>query len=324
MKLIKLMAALMMSASISSCAIAKKQTTSTPQVTTFNIHLDCDATPDTHYNNLTHGLDIYVSSNIEDRAVIDASEASYNVRQYMRDYSRVNVDPSIKTFVNQSTALYARSLGISVGGNLESDYSLRVDVLNFKVVLGNGTSDRGVVEMAYTLSNPDNEILMRQTVRGRYVAPDKNTSASIMLNKAFAYALKDINWDGIAGYLKTPKRADQQPTAQVKGDGNTALESTIIRWNVESRPAGADVYWRVVSSTPDVKNTNATYLGTTPYESTESFDIRGLSHENSGNVQIEVKCERPGYIPQTRRFNLRQVIDQKEISTKFNLVKDEE
>lgn len=90
-----------------------------------------------------------------------------------------------------------------------------------------------------------------------------------------------------------------------------------------SNPQGADVSWRVVSSTTEVSNTNSSFVGTTPYESTESFDIKGLSYENSGNVQIEVMCERPGYLPQKKRFNLRQVIDQKEISAKFNLVKDE-
>ncbi len=111
---------------------------------------------------------------------------------------------------------------------------------------------------------------------------------------------------------------------QVEGDGETALESTIIRWYIVSSPAGADVQWRVVSSTPDVKNTNQSFLGSTPYESTESFDVRGLSYENSGNVQIEISCEKVGYITQRRRFNIRQAIDQKEISTKFNLVKEDE
>lgn len=77
-----------------------------------------------------------------------------------------------------------------------------------------------------------------------------------------------------------------------------------------------------MSSTPDVKNTNSNYVGSTPYESTESFDIKGLTYNNSDNVQIEVTCERPDYLPQKKRFNLRQVIDQKEISAQFNLVKE--
>lgn len=33
--------------------------------------------------------------------------------------------------------------------------------------------------------------------------------------------------------------------------------------------------------------------------------------------------EEAGYVTQRRRFNLRQAIDQKEISAKFNLVKEE-
>ncbi len=109
----------------------------------------------------------------------------------------------------------------------------------------------------------------------------------------------------------------------VEGTGNTALESTIIRWYVVSAPAGADVQWRVVSSTPDVKNTNQSFLGSTPYESTGSFDIMGLTYNNSGNVQIEISCEKIGYITQRKRFNIRQAIDQKEISTKFNLIKED-
>ncbi len=64
-------------------------------------------------------------------------------------------------------------------------------------------------------------------------------------------------------------------------------------------------------------------MGSTPYETTETFDVKGLTFNNSGNVQIEVVCEKPGYIAQKKRFNLRQAIEQKEISTKFNLVKEE-
>ena len=119
------------------------------------------------------------------------------------------------------------------------------------------------------------------------------------------------------------RRPDLERNRSVKGDGNTALEHTIIRWYIISSPMGADVSWRVVSSTPDVKNTNASYVGTTPYETTEAFDIRGLRYQNSGDVQIEITCEKPGYLPQRRRFNVRQAIDQKEISAKFNLVPEE-
>lgn len=319
MNLLKLCTAIVVPIAFTSCATAKK--VKTPP--TYIINLECSATPDTHYNNLTHGINIFVTSSVTDRSILDASECTLATREKIAG-SVIRVDPTIKDFVSQSIGIYARSLGINVGGNINSDYNLHINIRNFSVVLGNQTKDRGIVEMEYSLTNADNETLLRQSVRGRFTANNPNMAYSYLLDRAFSDAISMMNWDGIVSYLKTPKRAEQQPLAQVKGDGNTALEKTIIRWNVESRPAGADVYWRVVSSTPDVKNTNSAFLGSTPYESTESFDIKGLSYENSGNVQIEIKCEKPGYIPQTRRFNLNQVIDQKEISTKFNLVKDEE
>lgn len=105
--------------------------------------------------------------------------------------------------------------------------------------------------------------------------------------------------------------------------GGTSLERTIIRWYFDSAPQGSRVFYRVISSVPDeVKNTNELYLGTTPYEETRSFNILGLTYENSRDVQIEIKLRRQGYMEQTKRFNVRQAIDQQEISSFFDLVKE--
>ncbi len=216
---------------------------------------------------------------------------------------------------------YIRSMGISVGRNNTSDYSLRVNVREFKVV-DSPSNARITVILDYTLSNTDNEEILRQTARGRYTM-GKGQDLVAAIDNAYSKALADMDWNGIAAELGVNRHAADERQKQVKGDGDTALEQTVIRWYIVSSPAGADVSWRVVSSTPDVKNTNASYVGTTPYETTETFDIRGLKFDNSGNVQIEVTCEKPGYLPQKRRFNLRQAIEQREISAKFNLVKDE-
>ena len=98
-------------------------------------------------------------------------------------------------------------------------------------------------------------------------------------------------------------------------------ESTIIRWWIDSDPRGARIAWRVISSIPDiVRNTNDTHLAITPFEETRGFDIQGLTLENAHNVQIEIRVERRGYHTQTRRFNVRSAIDQREISTFFELV----
>lgn len=107
--------------------------------------------------------------------------------------------------------------------------------------------------------------------------------------------------------------------------GKTDLEKTIIRWYFESEPQGARIFWRVISSVPqEVKNTNELWLGNTPFEETRSFNIQGLSYENSRNVQIEIKVKRQGYLDQTKRFNVRQAIDQQEISSFFDMIKEEE
>lgn len=107
--------------------------------------------------------------------------------------------------------------------------------------------------------------------------------------------------------------------------GQTALERTVIRWYFESQPQGARIYWRIISSVPDqVKNTNELWLGNTPFEETRSFNIQGLTYENSRDVQIEIKVRRQGYLDQTKRFNVRQAIDQQEISSFFDMIKAEE
>lgn len=107
--------------------------------------------------------------------------------------------------------------------------------------------------------------------------------------------------------------------------GQTTLERTVIRWYFESQPQGARIFWRVISSVPDeVKNTNENWLGNTPFEETRSFNILGLTYENARDVQIEIKVRRNGYLDQTKRFNVRQAIDQQEISSFFDMVKADE
>lgn len=104
--------------------------------------------------------------------------------------------------------------------------------------------------------------------------------------------------------------------------GKTTLEQAIIRWAVDSDPQGARIFYRVISSIPAVvKNTNETYLQTIPYEETRPFNILGLTYENSRDVQIEFKIVKDGYETQVKRFNVRQALDQQEISAFFVLVK---
>lgn len=293
--------------------------TLTPTPSSVTVELTSSAMPDNYFDNLTRGLDIAVVSDVQQNAMVDDSELDAKTRNYLSK-TEIKITPALKSFVEESMTMYIRRMGIKVNSDKNSDYRLRVRVKEFKCVRRN-TDSRTTVVLEYTLSNNSNEKIFSKDARGRYISDGTLANA---FEKAYAKALSDIAWQEIADALTTHKRADQEGQRQVKGDGDTALEHTIIRWFIDSSPKGADVSWRVISSTPDVKNTNSTYVGTTPYETTESFDIRGMKFENSGNIQIEITCERPGYLPQKRRFNLRQVLEQKEISAKFNLIKEDE
>lgn len=117
--------------------------------------------------------------------------------------------------------------------------------------------------------------------------------------------------------------SQDKPAENVQSYNDTSLAEMIVRWDVQSRPQGADVFWRVVSKTPEVKSTNNNYLMATPYEATKALDIKGLTAQNASNVRIILRCEKDGYMPQEKEFNVRMVMDQEEISAFFKLVKEE-
>lgn len=122
---------------------------------------------------------------------------------------------------------------------------------------------------------------------------------------------------------KDPTIPKGQETSRVSRDnaGSTDMERSIIRWYFDSDPRGARIYYRIISNNPaEVKNTNEAYLMTTPYEETKGFSIPGLTYENSRNVTIEIKVSKKGYADQVKRYNVRQALDQQEISGFFELV----
>ena len=138
---------------------------------------------------------------------------------------------------------------------------------------------------------------------------------------------RTISYNRTAAYQQDPTIVAGEASNSVSRDnpGQTALERTTLRWYFDSDPRGARIYWRVISSIPSiVKNTNETYLMTTPFEETRSFNILGLTYENSRDVQIEIKVSKKGYEDQVKRFNVRQAIDQQEIRGFFEMVEKEE
>ena len=278
-----------------------------------------------HANKFVN-LDYGIKLNVKDVRASNSILNNYDA-DYVTSKPNVKVYPEVNSFVSESMRRYMRTMGFDLDADISTDYYLLIQIKEFNVSYLSGIGWSGLVQLDVEVHDSNRtQVYPSVSAVGRYnVSGSKSSSslASQAINKAFMLALEDIDWDRIAFFLKKADNPALEKNKQVVGEGNTALESTVIRWYIESSPRGADVYTRVVSSTPEVKNTNQNYVGSTPYETTETFDIKGLTYNNSGNVQIEVVCEKSGYITQKKRFNIRQAIDQKEISTKFNLVKDE-
>lgn len=115
--------------------------------------------------------------------------------------------------------------------------------------------------------------------------------------------------------------AEIMPSSTFEASSNKDTSNAIIRWYFDSDPRGARIFYRVISNVPqEVKNTNETYLTTTPLEETKSLSIPGLTYENSNDVVIEIKLTKRGFEEQIKRYNVRQVLDQQEISGFFELV----
>ena len=250
-----------------------------------------------------------------------------NIETTETEYSQSEdiISLSNSTCFIMPTVNYIKAMGFNDTEENEHTLNIYLKTINAHIVSNHnkfGLFFYGVNSIDVTLqiemTNRYGEVIFEQVVDG---------IKSLSLNEAYTQALEQINWHKIASFLKKssePKQlAKEEPRKEVEGYGNTALENTIVRWDVQSRPAGADVFWRVVSKTPSVKSTNNKYLQTTPYEATKSLDIRGLSYENSGDVRITLRCEKEGYYPQEKEFNVRMIIDQEEISAFFKLVKVE-
>ena len=180
---------------------------------------------------------------------------------------QLNTYPDIKQFVSDSMRKYMQTMGFDIDADINTDYMLQIEITQYQISYLSGMGWMGTVCFDMLVYDES-----RASLSG---SPVDFAIAANALNAAYGEALENIDWDRVAYFLRRADSPSGEKNKQVTGSGDTALEHTIIRWFIDSSPKGADVYWRVVSSTPDVKNTNQNYLGTTPYESTESFDIKG-------------------------------------------------
>lgn len=159
----------------------------------------------------------------------------------------------------------------------------------------------------------------------KFILPGYETATETLLPDVTVWPFKYPNavfhhFTAVSNSSQTHQASTEERVSR-ENPGATKMEDSIIRWFFDSDPRGARIYWRVISSVPaEVKNTNETYLTSTPYEETRGFNIIGLTYANSKDVTIEIKISKRGYIDQVKRYNVRQALDQQEISGFFELV----
>lgn len=303
-----------------SCSAFRKAPAPAPQPQTINLSLVSLPQAD-KYANLEYGIRLNVEDGRADKRLIQVYDAAATSKP------SVNVNPGIGSFIPESMRRYMRTMGLNMDADIATDYLMQVTLKEFHTDWLSGIGWQGTVIMDVkiydhnrTLVYPTTEVAGRASIYGNATAIGLAQQA---LNKAYANALADIDWDRVAFFLHRAKDPKQEASKQVKGEGNTALEHLTVHWNVNSRPQGADVFWRVISQTPEVKNQNYKYLETTPYEGDETINIKGLTYNNAGNVQIEIKVEKKGYYSQTKKLNILSLIDDNDVSYMFKLVPED-
>lgn len=274
------------------------------------------------YANLEYGIRLNVQDNRADKRLIQIYDAAATRRPEVNNY------PEINSFIPESMRRYMRTMGFNMDADVATDYLMQVTTREFRTDWLSGIGWNGTVILEVKIFDHNRTVVYPATeVAGRASIAGNAKSAELAqqaINKAYANALADIDWDRISYFLHRSNDPKKEANKQVIGEGNTALEHLPVHWNVNSRPQGADVEWRIISKTPDVKNQNYKYLETTPYEGSETLDIKGLTYNNSGLVQIEIKVSKKGYYSQTKKYDVRSIIDDPDVSYIFRLVQEEE
>lgn len=306
-----------------ACSTNRSVSTPLPPPSPQTINLTLVRTPQADkYANLEYGIRLNVQDGRSDKRLIQIFDAATTSKP------TVNANPGIGSFVPESMRRYMRTIGFNMDADIATDYMMQATVKEFHVDWLSGIGWQGTVIMDVKVFDHNRNLVYPTTeVAGRASVYGSSSSISLAqeaINKAYVNALDDIDWDRIAFFLHRADNPKNEPNKQAQGEGNTALEHLVIHWNVNSRPQGADVEWRVISQTPEVKNQNFKYLETTPYEGTETLNIKGLTYNNSGLVQIEIRCIKKGYYSQTKKYDVRSLIDDNDVSYMFRLVSEDE
>ena len=271
------------------------------------------------YVNLAYGIRVNVRDDRANQRIIQVYDGSSTTT-----LPEVQCNPSVMAFVPESARRYMRTMGFNLDADVATDYLLQITVSEYHVDFLSGVGWCGTVILGISVSDHDRNLVYPNVdVEGRATVQGdaKNLiAANTAINQAYANALADVDWDRIAFFLHKAKE-DKKKDAKEAG---APLDQVTVHFTIDSRPRGADIYWRVISNTPEVKNQPYKYLQTTDYESTETLNIKGLTRENAGNVQIEIKVEKDNFYPKSTKLSVLSLIDDNDVSKMFKLVPMEE
>lgn len=284
------------------------------------INLELTATPPVKkYANLAYGIRVNVRDERADKRLIQVYDG--NTTTKLPD---VQANSDVMAFVSEGARQYMRTMGFNLDADIATDYLLQLNISEFHVDFLSGIGWSGTVILQISVSDHNRTLIYPNVeAEGRATTSGDATNfvaANTALNQAYANALADIDWDRVAFFLHQAKENKKQ----AGNDNEVPLDQVTVHFTIDSRPRGADIYWRVVSNTPEVKNQPYKYLQTTDYESTETLNIKGLTRENAGNVQIEIKVEKDNFYPKSTKLSVLSLIDDNDVSKMFKLVPMEE
>ena len=307
---------------VTSCTSMRK-TATPPAPQAINLALVKQPQAD-RFANLEYGIRLNVQDGRANKRLIQLYDAAA-VSQ-----PTIYTNPDINSFVPESMRRYMRTMGFNMDADVATDYLMQITIKEFHVDWLSGLGWNGTVIMDVKIFNHNRDIVYPTTeVSGRanvYSNAQSVSSAQDAINEAYANALADIDWDRVAYFLHRADNPKQEANKKVTGEGNTALEHLTVHFRILSDPEGADVSFRIISATPEVKPQMGDELGTTPVKDMIlPLNIKGLTYNNSGNVSLEILCSKRGYKEQISQIPLLNIIESNyDVRLKYNLVKKDE
>ena len=185
-------------AGLTSCS-PKVTTPVAPTYHVLNLALTENAQAN-RYLEPDYGIRLNVKDDRADTRVLNKYDAS---AVYM---PKVSVSPELVSFVSESMRQYMRTMGFNLDADISTDYMMTLSITEYNVGYLSGIGWSGVVRMNVSVYDSNRKLVYPNvSVAGRSNLGGQASNfvtANQALNAAYTNALKDIDWDRIAFFLK--------------------------------------------------------------------------------------------------------------------------